>query len=342
MATALRRPLRSLFFCASAAAMIGAGHGALAADQTFTMKMSLATINDSQHEWCKEFAAAVEKDSGGRIKSEIYPASQLGSIPRQIEGVQFGSIQIYVGPPEFMTGLDGRYEVMSAPGLVGGMAHGVRVAENPSVQRMILSLGADKGLHGIAMFVAQPSSVIARTPIRHIEDFKGKKLRVLAAQMQQDALQRLGATPVAMTLGDVLPAIQQGTIDGALAAITVYTTMQYYDAAKYVTESRGLPFIFSIAVMSTKWYDALPKDLQKIVDDDGAKVATAINPWEVDFYNKQRQLWKDKGGELIGLPADEQSKLMNSLESVGADLAKEKPALKPDYDTFVSVAKATR
>ncbi len=35
----------------------------------------------------------MEKDSGGRIKAQVYPASQLGSIPRQIEGVQFGSIQ---------------------------------------------------------------------------------------------------------------------------------------------------------------------------------------------------------------------------------------------------------
>ena len=57
-----------------------------------TMKLSTATINDTQHEWLKRFGAAVEKDSGGRIKAEIYPASQLGSIPRQIEGVQFLSL----------------------------------------------------------------------------------------------------------------------------------------------------------------------------------------------------------------------------------------------------------
>ena len=58
-----------------------------------TMKLSTATLNDTQHEWLKRFAAAVEKDSGGRIKGEVYPASQLGAIPRQIEGVQFASIQ---------------------------------------------------------------------------------------------------------------------------------------------------------------------------------------------------------------------------------------------------------
>jgi TRAP-type C4-dicarboxylate transport system substrate-binding protein len=67
-----------------------------AEDKTYVMKLSTATINDVQHEWMKRFVAAVEKDSSGRIKGEIYPASQLGSIPRQIEGTQFGSIQGWI------------------------------------------------------------------------------------------------------------------------------------------------------------------------------------------------------------------------------------------------------
>src|SRR6202048_839895 len=94
---------------------------ARADDKTYVMKLGTATINESQHEWCKRFGAMVEKDSGGRIKGEVYPASQLGAIPREIEGVQFGAIQGYVGPPEFLVGIDERYEVLSAPGLVADL-----------------------------------------------------------------------------------------------------------------------------------------------------------------------------------------------------------------------------
>lgn len=36
------------------------------------------------------------------------------------------------------------------------------------------------------------------------------------------AFERLGATPVAMTLGDVIAALQQGMTDGADAALHVY------------------------------------------------------------------------------------------------------------------------
>src|SRR5580698_11214889 len=61
--------------------------------KTYVMKLSTGTRNDPQEEWLNRFAAAVEKDSGGRIKGEVYDASQLGSIPRQIEGTQFGAIQ---------------------------------------------------------------------------------------------------------------------------------------------------------------------------------------------------------------------------------------------------------
>ena len=148
-----------------------------------------------QHEWCKRFAAMVEKDSGGRIRGEIYPASQLGAIPREVEGVQFGAIQGYIGPPEFLVGIDQRYEVLSAPGLITDIQHAVRVASDPELQKMMLSFGADKGIHGAALFIAQPSSVIARDPIRRFASFKGKKLRILAADMQQEMIKRLVGRP---------------------------------------------------------------------------------------------------------------------------------------------------
>ena len=336
---------RSIIALATGVAVVslaGALGTARAAEgQTYVMKLGTATINESQHEWCKRFVAMVEKDSGGRIKGEIYPASQLGPIQREIEGVQFGAIQGYIGPPEFLTGIDERYEVVSSPGLVTDFAQEVRMVNDPELQKMMFGFGAEKGLHGAALFVAQPSSVIARNAIRHVADFKGKKLRVLAADMQQEMLKSLGASPVAMTLGDVLPALQQGTIDGSLAAMTIYTTMHFWDAAKYVTEI-GQPFIFSMSFISKRWYDTLPKDLQTIIDADALKAAAEVNPWEVDFYGKQRKIFTDHGGELISLPAAEQAQMMQSLKAVGAAVAKRKPRLQQAYDVFAEVAKRTK
>jgi TRAP-type transport system periplasmic protein len=182
--------------------------------------------------------------------------------------------------------------------------------------------------------------VIARTPIRDLADFKGKKLRVLAADMQQEMIRSLGASPVAMTLGDVLPAIQQGAIDGSVLAMTVITTMHYWDAAKYVTET-DQPFIFSMAFLSEKWFDALPANLQAIVDADAAKAAVEVNPWEVDFYNKARQTWAEHG-ELIRLPQSEQAEMMKSVAAIGAGVAKRKPGLEQAYEVFAEAAQRTQ
>ncbi len=314
---------------------------AQAQDKTFVMKVTLPTINDAPHQFAKDFAALVEKDSGGRIKGEVYPASQLGSIPRQIEGVQFGAIQVADVPPEFFVGVDERFEVMAAPGLVESIEHGQRVAADPAVRKLMFGLGAQKGLHGVGLMIAQPSCVISKTPIRHIADFKGKKIRIFASQFQTVAFDRLGATPVAMTLGDVLPALQQGAIDGAVAGIGPFVHLHFGDASKYITETNQ-PAIFLILEVSQKWYDSLPKDLQEIVDRDGAAVSKSIEPVALKMYQEQRKAWVDAGGELISLPREEQAEMMRMLSSVGEDVSKPKPALHEAYEIVTDAAKRTR
>jgi TRAP-type C4-dicarboxylate transport system substrate-binding protein len=265
------------------------------------MKISGPTINDTPHLFMKNYAAAVERDSGGRIKPQVYPASQLGTIPRQIEGTQFGAIQAANIPPEFFVGVDERFEVMAAPGLVDSMEHGQRLTADPAVLKLMLGLGANKGLHGVGLYIAQPSCIVSKSPIRRLADFKGKKIRIFASQFQTMALERLGATPVAMTLGDVLPALQQGAIDGAVAGIGVFVNMHFHDAAKYVVETNQ-PAIFIIFEVSQKWYDSLPKDLQQIVDRDGLSESRAINAPALKMYLEQRKAWVTNGGELISLP----------------------------------------
>jgi TRAP-type transport system periplasmic protein len=314
---------------------------AQAQSPTYVMKITLPTINEAQHQFAKNYAAAVERDSGGRIKAEVYPASQLGSIPRQIEGVQFGSIQCAVIPPEFFVGVDERFEVMAAPGLVDSMAHALRLSADPAVLKLMLGLGANKGLHGVGMFSTQMSSIVSRTPIRHLADIKGKKIRVFASQFQTEAMARLGATPIAMSLGDVLPALQQGAIDASIAGLTVYTNFHYQDAAKYVTETNQ-PAVFIIVEISKKWYDSLPKDLQEIVDRDGARESIAIDPQAVAIFQQARKGWTAGGGELISLPDAEQSAMMAMLASVGADVSKAKPAVREAYEIVTEAAKRTR
>jgi TRAP-type C4-dicarboxylate transport system substrate-binding protein len=336
-------PARAVWTASAFVLSIAMTFGAARAadDKTYVMKIATPTVNDTPEEFSRGFAAMVEKDSGGRIKVEVYSASKLGSMPRQIEGMQFGSIECAIIPPEFFVGIDERFEVLATPGLLDSLSHGQRLLAQPDVMKLMLGLGADKGLHGIGAYMALPSALNSRTPIRHLADFKGKKIRVFASKFQTEAFERLGATPVAMSLGDVLTATQQGTIDGAISGITVFNAMHFQDAAKYVTEINQ-PAIFLMVEVSKRWFDALPQDLQQIIDKDAAAESVAINPFAAELHAKARKSWVDHGGELISLPGDEQAEMMKTLENVGETIAKTKPLLNEAYQVVTAAAKRTR
>lgn len=307
-------------------------------DKPYVMKISTATVGDAQHQFAKNYAAAIDKDSDGRIKTEIYPASQLGSIEQQAEGVQFGAIQCQIVPPEFLAGIDERFELLTAPALVTSIEAGQRLAANPAVRDLMLGLGADKGLHGVALFMIGPSVIVSRKPIAHLADFKGKKIKIFASQFQRVAMQRLGAVPKPMTLGDVLPALQDNALDGAVSALTVLNAMQFMRVAKYATEI-DQPAIFGIAEVSKKWYDLLPADLQQIVDKDAVTATASLDPWVIDFNAKARKAWTDAGGQLISLPPDQQAAMLRTLASVGTDVSKTKPQLAAAYKVITDAAK---
>ena len=320
------------------AALLAPAPTAHAQDKTFTMKLSTATINDTQHEWFKRFAALVEKDSGGRIKAEIYPASQLGAIPRMIEGTQLGAIQIWVGPPEFLVGVDPRFELLSVPGLLKNDQHAVRLINDAEFAKTFLAVGANKGLVGASLFLTGPAAFDMRAPMRSLDDLKGKKVRVLASPFQMEQMTRLGATGVPLTLGDVLPALQQGTLDGALGALPVFAALQYHGTAKYMTET-GHAYIFSVAMLSKKWFDGLPADLQGIVMSTARQAQGEVLPWSLDFLVSQRKAWTEKGGEVITLSAADHAELMKKMAPIGNDIVKTKAELKPLWEMLLAAAK---
>ena len=325
----------ALLLAALAAALPGR---AVAQDKAMTVKLATATLNDVQHEWMKRFAALLEKSADGRIKTEIYPASQLGAIPRMIEGTQLGSIQVWVGPPEFLVGVDQRFELLSAPGVFQNDQHALKTITDPEFAKAFLASGAGKGLVGASLFFYAPATVAMRTPVRTLADFKGKKIRVLASPFQTEQMTRLGATGVPLSLGDVLPALQQGTIDGSFTGLPVFTTLQYQEAAKYITET-GQAYIFCVAMLSKRWFDSLPGDLQTQVMAAAKQSEAEVMPWELDFVVSQRKVWTDRGGELIALPAADHAEMLSKLATVGDDIVKTKPILKPLWDQLVATAK---
>jgi TRAP-type transport system periplasmic protein len=197
---------------------------------------------------------------------------------------------------------------------------------DPAVDAMMLGLGANKNLLEIGLFSSGRNSIVSRKPVHHLAEFKRMKIRVLASPFQLEMIKRMDASPVAMSLGDVLPALQQGAIDGSLGNVAVFAPFHYQDAAKYITEINQ-PYVTCIAVMNRKWVEALPADLQSVLRQDAVAASRGIVPFLHDFIESQHKEWTDNGGELINLPPDEQAGLNAKLASIGNDLTKADPEL---------------
>jgi TRAP-type C4-dicarboxylate transport system substrate-binding protein len=311
------------------------------AQAPLVMKIGTATINDSQHDWIKRFAAVVERESAGRIRVEIYPASQLGTSPRMVEQTQFNSIQGVVGPPEFLTGVDSRYQILSAPGLFKDLAHANRTLQDPVFNKAFLALGANKGLLGLGLFISGPTVFVTRKPVAKLADFEGIKVRVLAAPLQLEQVRAMKMAPVPMPLGEVMPALQQGTLDGVMSCLPVLMALKYVDAAKYLTETNhGL--IASIAVISRTWFDSLPVELQAAVRKAGEDASREVYQFSVDDVSSARERWTAAGGQVTKLSDAEEEQLMKQLVTVGARVASSNAGEKAMYEMLVSAAERTR
>jgi TRAP-type transport system periplasmic protein len=304
------------------------------------MKMASATINDVQHEWLKRFEAAM-KPHAARLKIETYPASQLGQIPRMVDGVVVGTIESFVTPTSFLVGVEPRFQVMDAIGVFESPAHLNRVLQDAEFRKRVLALGEARGIKGIGIFFNSPIIVLSRRPIQSLADFNGKKIRVFATPLQIEPMKKLGAAPVPMAFGEVIPALQNGTIDGMLAGMPVLTPLKFYDVAKMVTEIHP-SIVTSIQVVNKKWFDGLSAEVQSAMLEAGARVDREAYSFASALIERANKDWQANGGQLLRLPANEQAKLMTELKALGSQLLSANPAVKAEYDQLLAVADKTK
>jgi len=309
--------------------------------QNFTMKFATQTINDVQHEYMKVFKTELEKASNGKIKVEIYPASQLGNFQRMMEGIRLGTIEAIIAPFEFYVAVDPRYQAMAMAGLFRDNNHSRKVFDLPAARQAITALGEGRGYVTASIMPYDTQLIGSKTPITKLADFAGKRIRVLASEAEQAEVKALGAATVPMALQEVLPALQQGTIDGVNAVMTVFTAFRYYDSAPYILETR-LWSLISFTVISKTFYDKLPPDLQKVMIETAAKIEPQLHQWQIARLAADREVWTKNNGKFAKLSDAEQTEAQKRvIEAVQPMFAKD-AALKAFYDRIKTLAASVK
>ncbi len=325
--------IRILITAAVMAAAMAAPTPMHAAD--FTMKLGFATMNDIQHQWANWYKEAVEARSGGRIEVKLFPRGQLGNVASQVEGVQLGTVEAFTTPADFLAGLDPRFGVFSIPLLFRDAAHAEKMLLDPAMNFEILALGADKGIQVVSIYTYAPAHYFGKQPLRKLDDFKGKKLRVNATAAERAKMRQFGASAVPMDLSEVVPGIQQGVIDGTMSAAAVYVNLKFNDIAKVLTEVNDT-MIVSVGVVSRPWLAKLPADLRQIVIEEGNKLQPRINPHSRVLDEGMVKRWKEAGGELVRLPEADQALVRQLLAGVGEEVTKDNPTVNAFYKRLVA------
>ena len=327
----MRKSLSALLLSAACAATPAA-----AAD--YTMKIGFGTINDIQHQWANWYKEALESRSKGRIEVNIFPRAQLGSIASQIEGLQLGTVEAAVSPADFYSGVDPRFGVFSIPVLFRDPRHAEKVLLDGEMNKEIRGLGTDKGLQVVSVFTFAPAHYFAKQPLRSLEDFKGKKIRVNATAAERAKMRQFGASAVPMDLPEVVPGLQQGVIDGTMSATAIYVIFKFQDIGKVIMQTNDT-MIISIGAVSRPWLSKLPADLREIVLEEGTKLSsrTSTHSHELDATMVKR--WKEMGGEIVTLSPQEHNRMQQLLSGVGEEVTKENPNVNGFYKKMLATSR---
>jgi len=311
-----------------------------AASAQTVMKIGFATINDGQHKSALWIEKEVEKRTGGSIDVQVYPAAQLGKIPRQIEGVLFGTQEAFISPPGFFKGLNPAFAAPDAPGLFDSFAHQTKTLNDPSVRDKFLGLATSKGVTGLYISAAGASALAMRDPVRTLSDVKGKKIRVLASPMEVAIMRELGAAGTPMAYSEVLPAIQRRVLDGASSAITVMGPSKFYTAAKYITPTH-ITHIPTGMWTNAKFLAKLSDKEREIVTQVGKEVAPVANKWSEDDTKTWEKKWGEEGGTVVRLKEEERLAAIAKLRPL-EKIFLDDPKVAPMYKLIKAAAEKNR
>ncbi|NIK70825.1 MULTISPECIES: TRAP transporter substrate-binding protein [unclassified Paenibacillus] len=234
----------------------------------------------------RKFAELVNEKSGGRIKIEVFPASQLGEEKAVIEQVQLGAIELTRVSTGAMGGFNKEYEVFSLPYIFNSDEHLWKFLESDKGKKLLDSLESSR-MKGLAYYSSGARNFYSTKPLTSIADMKGLKVRVIQNKVNIDLMEALGANATPMAYGEVFGALQTGVIDAAENNYPSYDTSNHYQQAKnlILDQHQRVPEVLLISKIT---WDKL-SDADKKIISEAAQESVATQRAEWDKFEKQSE-----------------------------------------------------
>lgn len=293
-------------------------------DKTYTVRIAyLVPEAQSTHIAAVKFKETVEQKSNGRIKVQLYPNGSLFPSDREaIEAVQLGNVEMTIPAVAPLSGFNKKFMVFDLPFVFKTQDAAYKALDGELGTQLIQSLEKDgfKGLvfgeNGFRHFSNN------KGPVETPDGLKGLKLRTMENPVHTATFNSFGANASPFAFGELYTALQQKVYDAMECPISLYYTNKFYEVQDYLTLS-GHFYAATILLMNLDFYNSLPADLQKVVDDAS-----------VEYRDYQRQLasqqdvqfleeLKKQGMQVNELTPEQKDKFIEAAKDVYNQFADE-------------------
>ena len=259
------------------------GEPAKAAPAAAAQTVKFASVLAEDHPQHKAFlfcADRMKELTNGKVIVQVFPNSQLGNEREYIEQLQIGQLEFGKSSAAVLGPFVPQFQVFDLPYVFKSREHLFKHTDGEVGQTLLKLVNEKLNIKGLGFFDAGARSIFtSKKPINTPADLKGLKIRVMENQLMIQTFNALGAAATPMAYGELYSALQQGVVDGAENSPVAYRAMKHYEVAKYFsyTEHFMTP---DFPMVSLKWYNAQPKEIQQAVDQAGK-----------EMIKKERELW---------------------------------------------------
>lgn len=286
-------------------------------DETVTLKLGhIMAITDPLHLGAEKFAELVQEKTGGSVKVEIFPSSQLGSAPDQIDGVRVGSQDLFVDAISWYQDMEGLYDlrVISMPTAFDSYDHLMEWLASEDGQKLMETMEDKYGLKVIGYdWYREARQILSKEPVRNDADLKGLKVRVPEQQLWVDAWRAAGCNPTAIAWSEIYTSLTQGLVNAVEAPISLLFSSKFHEQVKNLTITNHTYNTVGV-VMNAERFNSLTEEQQKAIIDAAKEAGQYQSQLYKESEDKNIQAMIDAGVEIYELTPAEREKIFKPTE----------------------------
>ena len=226
-----------------------------------------AMTTHPEHLAAMQFAKRVEERTNGQIKTEIFPASQLGSENEMLQKVRLGAIDMDASSLNYFIKYEKAFAVVVMPYLFDSYAHAHRVLDGPAM-KWLAPLAEKQGFVILSNWEWGFRNLTNnQRPVNKPEDVRGLKIRVPPVAELEFTMEALGAQVSKIGFKELPQALSQGLIDGQENPLNVIYYNKLYEVQKHLALTRHV-YYNTLHVISLKSWAKLTPAQQSILRDE--------------------------------------------------------------------------